>query len=87
MDPNLKFSLNDGDHIDNPFVYKRLIGRIMYLIISRPDITFAIHNLNQYMHIPLTTHLVVVHHLLQYLELRSRSLFPCEQLIPSFSIC
>lgn len=29
----------------NPNKYKRLIYRLLYLIVTRPDITFATHNL------------------------------------------
>nr|KYP56849.1 Retrovirus-related Pol polyprotein from transposon TNT 1-94 [Cajanus cajan] len=68
MDPNLKLTLHDGKTLLDPSMYRRLIGRLMYLTISRPDITFAVHKLSQYMQKPMTTHLNAVHHLLQYLK-------------------
>ena len=68
MDPNMKINLHDGDLLPNPSMYKRLIGRLIYLTISRPNITFAVNRLSQYMKEPRVPHLNVVHHLLQYLK-------------------
>lgn len=68
MDPNLKLTLLDGESILDPSLYRRLIGRLVYLTISRPGITFVVHKLSQYMKNPMTTYLNVVHHLLQYLK-------------------
>jgi len=68
MDPNLKHNLDDGDLLADPSVYKRLIGRMIYLTISRPNITFAVNRLIQYMKEPRVSHLNVVHHLPKYLK-------------------
>ena len=64
MDLKLKLNLHDGDLLPNPSMYKRLIGRLLYLTISRPDITFVVNRLSQYMKAPRVPHLHVVHHLL-----------------------
>ena len=68
MDPNLKLTATDGDPLPDSSQYRRLIGRLLYLTISRPDITFAVNKLSQFMSNPLTPHLSVVHHLLRYLK-------------------
>ena len=68
MDPNLKLNLHDGDLLLDLLVYKRLVCRLIYLTISRPDITFVVNHLSQYMKEPRVPHLNVVHHLLQYLK-------------------
>ena len=68
MDPILKLNLHDGDLLPNLSMYKRLIGRLIYLTISRPDITFVVNRLSQYIKEPRVPHLHVVHHLLQYLK-------------------
>jgi len=68
MDANLKLNLHDGDLLPDPSMYKRLIGRMIYLTISHLDITFAMNHLSQYMKEPRVPHLNVVHHLLQYLK-------------------
>ena len=38
MNPNLKLSLTNGDPIEDPSLHRRMIGRLMYLTISWPDI-------------------------------------------------
>ena len=41
MDQNLKLSKYEGKELKDPSSYRRLIGRLLYLTIIRPDITFA----------------------------------------------
>lgn len=68
MDPKLKINGHDGDLLPDPSQYRRLIGRLLYLTLSRPDITFAVHKLSQYMPKPCSPHLRAAHHLLRYLK-------------------
>lgn len=42
----LKFSLDEGEARDDPEVYRCLIGRLLYLNLSRPDLTYAIQHLS-----------------------------------------
>ena len=35
MDPNLKLSQDDGDLIEDPTSYRRLIGKLLYLTITQ----------------------------------------------------
>ncbi|KAL6326302.1 hypothetical protein AAG906_004799 [Vitis piasezkii] len=42
MDPNLKLSQDDGDLIQDPTSYRQLIGKLLYLTITRPDLSYSI---------------------------------------------
>ena len=42
----LKLSKTDGKLLKDAGQYRRLIGKLMYLTLSRPDIAYAIHRLS-----------------------------------------
>ncbi|KAL0378972.1 UNVERIFIED_CONTAM: Retrovirus-related Pol polyprotein from transposon RE2 [Sesamum radiatum] len=45
----IKFTADAGEQIPNPKTYRRLLGRLLYLSFSRPDICYATQHLSQYM--------------------------------------
>ena len=49
MDPNVKLNKYEGKALQDPSSYRRLMGRLLYLTITRPDITFAVNRLSQFM--------------------------------------
>ncbi|WVZ17541.1 hypothetical protein V8G54_010523 [Vigna mungo] len=56
--------LNDEDASS----YRRLIGRLIYLTNTRPDITFSVNNLNQFVSVPTTIHQQAANRILRYLK-------------------
>ncbi|KAG7581709.1 Reverse transcriptase RNA-dependent DNA polymerase [Arabidopsis suecica] len=68
MTPNLKLSKLDGVLLEDRELYRSLVGRLMYLTITRPDITFAVNKLCQFSSAPRTTHLNAVYKVLQYIK-------------------
>ena len=42
MDPNVKFVLSQEEPLRDPGRYQRLVGKLNYLIINRPDISFPV---------------------------------------------
>ncbi|XP_022856859.1 uncharacterized protein LOC111377935 [Olea europaea var. sylvestris] len=48
--------------------YRRLIGRLLYLNLTRPDITYGIQQLSQFVHSPCQIHWDTAIHLLRYLK-------------------
>ncbi|RVW26427.1 Retrovirus-related Pol polyprotein from transposon RE1 [Vitis vinifera] len=68
MDPNLKLSQDDGDLIEDPTSYRRLIGKLLYLNITRPDLSYYVNCLNQFLAAPRKPHLQAVFCILQYIK-------------------
>lgn len=67
MDTHLKLTPTKGTILPNPHIYQRLIGKIIYLTVTRPDIAFPVHVLSRYMHQPTTVHLQTAKRVLRYL--------------------
>ena len=67
MIPNWKkLHASEGELVD-PTLYRQLIGSLMYLVNSRPDLCFAMNTLSQFMVEPRRVHWVVAKHVLHYL--------------------
>ena len=49
MEQQLKLSKGNGELLPNPGQYRRLIGKLMYLSLSRPDITYSVHRFSQFL--------------------------------------
>ena len=67
MDPNLKLFTESGELLSDASAYQRIVGCLIYLTNTRPDIAFVVSVVSQFMHIPCTSHLDV-HHILRYLK-------------------
>jgi hypothetical protein len=52
----------------DPIVYRHLIGSLMYLVNTRPDISFVVNSLSLFMVDPRRVHWIVVKHVLRYLR-------------------
>ena len=68
MNPRVSLNSDKGVLLDDVTHYRSLIGRLLYLTISRPDITFSVNALSQFLQAPRDLHLQAVHHLLRYIK-------------------
>ena len=64
MEENNKLLPAVGDLLKNPSTYRRLVGCLIYLTTTKPEISYPVHILSQFMQEPRKPHLDVVHHLL-----------------------
>jgi hypothetical protein len=58
---------SDLGEID-PHLYRQLIGSLMYLVNTRPDICYVVSVLNQFMSQPRQTHWIIANNVLRYLR-------------------
>lgn len=68
MESNQKLSKDDGEILTYGKQYRKIVGQLQYLTITRPEIAFATSKLAQYSKAPRTTHLQAIHKVLQYLK-------------------
>lgn len=68
MDPTVKLSKDTGTPLESSNTYREIIGRLLYLTITRPDITFAVNNLSQFLSCPTDVHLQAAHRILHYIK-------------------
>ncbi|XP_004293174.1 PREDICTED: uncharacterized mitochondrial protein AtMg00810-like [Fragaria vesca subsp. vesca] len=64
-----KFQMNAvGESLPNIHEYQRLVGKLIYIIITRLDITFAVRIISHFMHAPTESHMLIVKKVLRYLK-------------------
>lgn len=68
MNTGEKFHLNDDSGEADPKVYRRLIGGLIYLTHTRPEISFAVELLSRFMQSPSKQHLGAARRVLRYIS-------------------
>ncbi|GJX21801.1 ribonuclease H-like domain-containing protein [Tanacetum coccineum] len=59
---------DDGDLVPNPTLYQSLGGSLQYLTFTRPDISYAVHQVCLYMHDPREPHFSALKRILRYVR-------------------
>ncbi|XP_020258289.1 uncharacterized protein LOC109834669 [Asparagus officinalis] len=67
VDQSFRLSAEAGEPVDRER-YHRLVGRLIYLSHTRPDILFAVNVVSRYMHDPRKGHMDAVYQILRYLK-------------------
>ena len=57
-----------GDLLKDLGHYRRLVGRLIYLTVLCPDITYSVHVLSRFMHQPCKLHMEAVLRVVRYLK-------------------
>ena len=66
--PNVCLSTTYGQPLTNVHAYRSLIGALHYLTFTRPDISFVVHQVCQFMNAPTDIHLTAAKRILRYIR-------------------
>ena len=68
MASNLKLSCDTNSETIDATIYRKMIGSLMYLTNTRPDICFVVNTLSLFPMNPRHAHLIDAKHVLRYLK-------------------
>lgn len=68
LSPGMNYAEVCGEVLEDQYHYMRLMGRLLYLNFTRPDISYTVNHLSQFMHRPCEYHLDGAMHILAYLK-------------------
>lgn len=68
LEQNHRLALDDSHFLTDVAAYRRLVGKLIYLSNTRPDLSYAIHILSQFMHKPRKGHWDAAIRVVRYLK-------------------
>ncbi|XP_024626820.1 uncharacterized mitochondrial protein AtMg00810-like [Medicago truncatula] len=68
MQRGTKLQQDSGTVMDDPTSYRQLVGQLIYLTNTRPDISYAVQQLSQFMSKPTSTHHEAAIRVLRYIK-------------------
>lgn len=68
MEVNVKYGKNEGDLLEDLTLYQRLVGSLIYLTTTRPDISYVVYQVSQFMSSPRHLQLAAIRRIIHYLR-------------------
>jgi hypothetical protein len=89
MELNVHLTPTDGEPLEYSTCYHHIVGSLVYLGVTRPDISYSIHILSQFVSALTQIHYSNLHRVLHYLRGTSthRLFFPCSSSLQFQAYC
>lgn len=68
MEPNLKSKKDEGKSLKDARKFRQLVGSLIYLTITRPEISYSISVVSQFMHNLITCHLDAAKRIMRFVK-------------------
>lgn len=68
MEPNLKLRRDKGELFNDPVVYRKLVGKLLYLTNIKPDLNHSVHLSSQFIETPRIHHYNAILKVLRYIK-------------------
>ena len=68
LEQNVKLRADTGDLLEDPAMYRQMVGSLIYMTITRPDLSYAVGLVSQFMQSPRKPHLDAVRRILRYVK-------------------
>ena len=68
MELNVKLRKEEGDLLADLSLYRKLVGSLVYLTITRSDISFVVQQVSQFLQTPRHLHLAAVRRIIRYVQ-------------------
>ncbi|XP_021971691.1 uncharacterized mitochondrial protein AtMg00810-like [Helianthus annuus] len=68
IESRVKLYSHVGRELEDPTVYRKIVGSLIYLTLTRPDVAFAVGVLSRYMQDPRKPHYLAILRVLRYMK-------------------
>jgi hypothetical protein len=68
LEQNVKLSVDERDIVEDTTMYRCIVGSLIYMTITRLDLSYAVGVVNQFMQTPRKPHLDAVRRILRYIK-------------------
>ena len=68
IEENHRLVLATGPPLEDALRYRRLVGRLIYLTITCPNLSYTVHILSQFMQAPKQEHMAAASKVLRYIK-------------------
>jgi hypothetical protein len=68
IDSNIKLNIEDGESLNDINHFQRLMKKMIYLAVTRSDVSFVVSQISKFIHSPRIPHLDAINRILMYLK-------------------